>query len=174
MDRGAWWATVHGVSKSWTRLRQLSTRTGVLENHSSFFSPVIPLGAAMFLSWVDFLFTINWSSPECLTQGRWIRASWEKESGPVWWQELTGAMWKKFVSDERDKHSAHLPGKPEQVIRKERGSLGCICDPGSSCFWDPAVSLHYFRSDCSPKHAQQHMSLGSTNQNHGEIPLNKD
>ena len=21
MDRGAWWATVHGVSKSWTRLR---------------------------------------------------------------------------------------------------------------------------------------------------------
>ena len=22
MDRGAWWATVHGVSKSWTRLRK--------------------------------------------------------------------------------------------------------------------------------------------------------
>ena len=21
MDRGAWWATVHGVKKSWTRLR---------------------------------------------------------------------------------------------------------------------------------------------------------
>ena len=21
MDRGAWWATVHGVAKSWTRLR---------------------------------------------------------------------------------------------------------------------------------------------------------
>ena len=21
LDRGAWWATVHGVSKSWTRLR---------------------------------------------------------------------------------------------------------------------------------------------------------
>ena len=25
MDRGAWWATVHGVAKSWTRLTQLST-----------------------------------------------------------------------------------------------------------------------------------------------------
>ena len=25
MDGGAWWATVHGVSKSWTRLNQLSS-----------------------------------------------------------------------------------------------------------------------------------------------------
>ena len=24
MDRGAWWATVHVVAKSWTRLKQLS------------------------------------------------------------------------------------------------------------------------------------------------------
>ena len=24
MDRGAWWATVHKVAKSWTRLKQLS------------------------------------------------------------------------------------------------------------------------------------------------------
>ena len=24
-ERGAWWATVHGVAKSWTRLKQLST-----------------------------------------------------------------------------------------------------------------------------------------------------
>ena len=28
-DRGAWWATVHGVTKSQTRLRQLSTHTHV-------------------------------------------------------------------------------------------------------------------------------------------------
>ena len=27
MDRGAWQAIVHGVTKSWTRLKQLSTRT---------------------------------------------------------------------------------------------------------------------------------------------------
>ena len=24
MDGGAWWATVHGVAKSWTRLRDLT------------------------------------------------------------------------------------------------------------------------------------------------------
>ena len=24
MDRGAWWATVHGVTQSWTQLKQLS------------------------------------------------------------------------------------------------------------------------------------------------------
>ena len=27
MDRGAWWATVHRVVKSWTGLEQLSTHT---------------------------------------------------------------------------------------------------------------------------------------------------
>ena len=27
MDAGAWWATVHGVTKSWTRLNRLSTHT---------------------------------------------------------------------------------------------------------------------------------------------------
>ena len=25
MDRGAWWATVHEVTKNWTQLKQLST-----------------------------------------------------------------------------------------------------------------------------------------------------
>ena len=25
MDRGAWWATVHSVAKSWTQLKRLST-----------------------------------------------------------------------------------------------------------------------------------------------------
>ena len=24
MDRGAWWAIIHGVAKSWTRLKQLN------------------------------------------------------------------------------------------------------------------------------------------------------
>ena len=27
MDKGAWWATVHSVAKSWTQLKQLSTHT---------------------------------------------------------------------------------------------------------------------------------------------------
>ena len=29
MDRGAWWATVHGVTKSWTQLKQLSTQAQI-------------------------------------------------------------------------------------------------------------------------------------------------
>ena len=28
MDRGAWQATVHGVTKSWTHLKQLSVNSG--------------------------------------------------------------------------------------------------------------------------------------------------
>ena len=32
MDRGAWWATVHGIAKSWTRLKQLSTHTEPIGN----------------------------------------------------------------------------------------------------------------------------------------------
>ena len=31
--RGAWWATGHGVAKSWTRLKQLSTHTRELRSH---------------------------------------------------------------------------------------------------------------------------------------------
>ena len=29
MDRGAWWAAVHRVTKSWTRLKRLSTHTHI-------------------------------------------------------------------------------------------------------------------------------------------------
>ena len=32
MDRGAWWATVHGVIKSWTRLKWLSEIHSVMSN----------------------------------------------------------------------------------------------------------------------------------------------
>ena len=32
MDRGAWWATVHGVTKSQTRLKQLSTHAHTTES----------------------------------------------------------------------------------------------------------------------------------------------
>ena len=35
MGRGAWWAVVHRVTKSWTRLKQLSMHTSILtEIHS--------------------------------------------------------------------------------------------------------------------------------------------
>ena len=34
MDRGAWWATVHRVAKSWTQLKRLSTRNMLTAPHS--------------------------------------------------------------------------------------------------------------------------------------------
>ena len=37
MDRGAWWATVHGVAKSQTRLQQLSKHAWVLVEASVIF-----------------------------------------------------------------------------------------------------------------------------------------
>ena len=36
MDRGAWWATVHGITKSRTRLKQLSIHTKIKLSHLPF------------------------------------------------------------------------------------------------------------------------------------------
>ena len=33
MDRGAWWATVHGVAKSWTQLKRLSMHAEQLKRY---------------------------------------------------------------------------------------------------------------------------------------------
>ena len=33
MDRGAWWATVHGVAKSWTRLTDFTFTFFLLYNY---------------------------------------------------------------------------------------------------------------------------------------------
>ena len=41
MERGAWWAAVHGVAQSWTRLKQLSMRACIGEgNGNPFPTPV--------------------------------------------------------------------------------------------------------------------------------------
>ena len=37
MDRGAWWATIHGVANSRTQLKQLSTHTSTGLQESTFF-----------------------------------------------------------------------------------------------------------------------------------------
>ena len=50
MDRGAWWATVHGVTKSWTRLKQLGTQPKVVENMLLMqitFKGIMPIAAIM-------------------------------------------------------------------------------------------------------------------------------
>ena len=33
MDRGAWWATAHGVARSWTRLSAKGPATATLQNY---------------------------------------------------------------------------------------------------------------------------------------------
>ena len=57
MDRGVWWATVHGVSKSQTWLKQLS---------SSSSTPIF----------IATLFTIarTWKQPKCPSTDEWIRS----------------------------------------------------------------------------------------------------
>ena len=39
MDRGVWWATFYGVTKSWTQLKQLSMHTHERVFNNSFPSP---------------------------------------------------------------------------------------------------------------------------------------
>ena len=36
MDRGAWWATVHGVAESWTQLKRLSNAPHLLQKTSRY------------------------------------------------------------------------------------------------------------------------------------------
>ena len=47
MDRGAWWAVVHGVTKSWTWLKQPSTHTHI-HNNSSWKLSVAPVSTGWF------------------------------------------------------------------------------------------------------------------------------
>ena len=66
MDRGAWRATVHGVAKSQTRLKQLNTHTthtfslsSPLSVLSSSISDVIPHKEPTVLSWSIFILPIT-------------------------------------------------------------------------------------------------------------------
>ena len=43
MDRGAWWARVHGVAKSWTRLKRLGMHAGTQENIKGSPCLILPL-----------------------------------------------------------------------------------------------------------------------------------
>ena len=43
MDRGAWRATVHGIAKSWTRLKRLGTHAGTQQNIKGSPCLILPL-----------------------------------------------------------------------------------------------------------------------------------
>ena len=66
MDRGAWWATIHRVAKSWIRLKRLGTHT---HTHTlyyvavHFFLYTVVFYTQLFLYtvvWVVFLYTVVW------------------------------------------------------------------------------------------------------------------
>ena len=51
MDRGAWQATVHGVAKSWTRLKQLSTHAYIYFLFSCFSPSLVKFWCIMLISY---------------------------------------------------------------------------------------------------------------------------
>ena len=68
MDRGAWWATVHGVTKSWTQLKGLSTHTykETVEDRGAWHATVH--GVAKSRTWLS-----DWRATTCNNlQGRRI------------------------------------------------------------------------------------------------------
>ena len=66
MDRGAWWATVHGVGKNQTRLKLLSTEhqylTHALQNAMSKKEATLPSRVFLMLLLHSSIRSIRWSS----------------------------------------------------------------------------------------------------------------
>ena len=72
-DRGAWWATTHGIAKSWTRLKWLSTHTHEIMWWLSFCDWFISLSmmSSRFMcviahSGICFFFKAEWYSIICI------------------------------------------------------------------------------------------------------------
>ena len=67
MDRGAWWATVHRVAQSRTRLRRLSTQVGLqgspLPGSSSRPSPTSPHKTIGFSKLTKLFPALHWQGP---------------------------------------------------------------------------------------------------------------
>ena len=62
MDRGAWWATVHGITKSWTWLSSSHTHTMCGKMQESELTKIIPL-ICISAAWGQFpMFLISWVS----------------------------------------------------------------------------------------------------------------
>ena len=53
MDGGAWWATVHGVTKSWTRLSDFNFKISPSEKLENLSQELTPLGRGRERSLVE-------------------------------------------------------------------------------------------------------------------------
>ena len=66
MDRRAWWATVHRVVKSWTRLKQLSTHAHTHIEHifkkAFHFTDCVVYNAIHLISYQFLVITNSWNS----------------------------------------------------------------------------------------------------------------
>ena len=80
MDRGVWWATVHGVTKSQTGLKRLSTHTHTHTHTHSDQDSGWFLSRAVDVSWVDAQDTF---SVCCLVPPRPTGAPWALSSGEI-------------------------------------------------------------------------------------------
>ena len=77
MDRGAWWATVHGFTKSWTWLKQLSTQSK----------------STLTIHWKDWCW--SWSSSSLAT---WCKepSHWKR---PWYWERLRAGVKSDVTED---------------------------------------------------------------------------
>ena len=55
MDRGAWWATVHGVTKSQTQLRDWAGTTNGYREYFSIYPKLDPREKPMYYSEANFI-----------------------------------------------------------------------------------------------------------------------
>ena len=79
-DRGTWWATIHRVTKSRTRLKQLSTHAcgkptiilKLVKGKIKYLSCMNYIEIVRILEWVAFPFSRRFSQPRDWTQVSWI------------------------------------------------------------------------------------------------------
>ena len=69
MDRGTWWATVHGVTKSQTRLKQHSTQAHIFRNFPK-------LTERPMYSELVLLFNTQDHFSTAVTSGHWRKRTW--------------------------------------------------------------------------------------------------
>ena len=109
MDQGAWWATIHGVAKRWTRLSSFTSLQLVVQ--------WLEMCLAMQGTWVQFLL---WEDPTCCrtakptSQNYWAhvphplkpahpRASALKQEKPLRWEACRLQLEESLLTTTREK-----------------------------------------------------------------------
>ena len=94
MDRGAWWAAVHRVTKSWTRLKWLSAHTRALVNWILLIRDALQISSQICLYFQTSFTCIHWLS-QLLLHAYYVSAlkkSWIKK-GSLPFQQVLSRCW---------------------------------------------------------------------------------